>query len=149
MPKFNIRGFVSLLLSFSFLLIVASGLVLWQSPMGPGEFLGMSKGAWKHLHIVIALVMLLAGVVHLILNWSIYWCYLWNRSAKRPNLIGEFLLALAIAALIVVWSVYDHPNGGGPGAGHGGHEAGPGGQGGGPHGSQGVQQQNRYRGGHQ
>jgi hypothetical protein len=134
MRKFNFRGFVSLLLSFTFLLIVASGLILWLSPPGPGEFLNMSKGAWKHLHIWIGLTMLLLGVIHLILNWSVYWSYLWNRFAKRPNLIGEILLALVLAVLMVGWAAYDHPSGG---------------QGGGPHGPHGPPQQNRDRGGHQ
>jgi membrane protease YdiL (CAAX protease family) len=133
MPKFSFRGFVSLLLSLSFLLIVISGLVLWLAPPGPGVIAGMSKGAWKHLHIIIALVMLFSGVVHLYLNWATYWSYLWNRSARRPNMIWELTLTLAIVALIVGSSHWNHPPG----------EFGPPG---GPHGPHGMQQQNPHAG---
>jgi hypothetical protein len=138
MHKFSFHGFVSLLLSFAFVVIVVSGLILWLAKppsdlSGPWLIFGMTKGAWKHLHIWVGLTMLVVGEIHLVLNWSIYWCYLWNRSTRRPHMLGETILALVVVALIVVWGICDHPRGGSPD--------------GDPHGSHGVQQQNRYRGG--
>ncbi|MBN2578609.1 MAG: DUF4405 domain-containing protein [Pirellulales bacterium] len=151
MSKFNVRGFIAFLLSFAFLLIVISGLILWLATpprdlSGPWLIFGMTRGAWKHLHIWIGLTMLVVGVIHLILNWSIYWCYLWNRTNRRPNMIWELLLALLIAALIVGSALWEHP----PGGLGGRHGSGPGGgagsgHGGGPHGQQ---KQLRLRGGH-
>ena len=51
MAKFHFRGFISLLLSISFLVVVFTGLVLWLSH-SPQTF-GIGKGAWKHAHIFV------------------------------------------------------------------------------------------------
>ncbi|MEN6457834.1 MAG: DUF4405 domain-containing protein [Thermoguttaceae bacterium] len=96
MSRFNTRGFVSLLLSLSFFVAVVSGLVLWltHSP----QTLGLGRGDWKHIHIFVALLMMIAGIWHFILNWAVYASYLWR--ANRPNLKWEAALAVVVTAAV-------------------------------------------------
>jgi hypothetical protein len=105
--RFQFRGFVSLLLSFAFLVAVVTGLVLWLAPpgkAGPGLLLGIGKGVWKHMHIYVSLLMLIAGFVHLWLNWSLYANYLWQRTTGRLHLKKELAGALAITVAVVAIS---------------------------------------------
>jgi hypothetical protein len=99
MSKFNLRGFSSLLLSFAFTIAFATGLVLWLSHSP--QILGIEKGVWKHTHIWASLLMAAAAILHFVLNWSVYWSYLWRKAAGRPNLTWELALALAIIVAIV------------------------------------------------
>jgi len=64
------------------------------------QTLGIGKGAWKHAHIFVALLMTVAGIVHLVLNWSVYWSYLWERTARRMNRKWELALALLIVVAL-------------------------------------------------
>jgi hypothetical protein len=99
MSKFSLRGFTSLLLSISFLLVLTSGLVLWLAH-SPQTF-GIGKGAWKHAHIFVSLLMASAAILHLVLNWSVFWGYLWQRTPGRLNLKRELALAVVVVVVIV------------------------------------------------
>lgn len=106
MPKVHWRGLTSLVLSISFGIALVSGLVLWlvhptQSPGGGGLILGLGKGVWKQSHIYVSLLMAVAATVHLAMNWSVYWSYLWQKAAKRMNQKWELTLALAITAVVI------------------------------------------------
>jgi hypothetical protein len=95
------------LLSLAFLTVASTGIVLWLSH-APETF-GIGKGVWKHCHIFVSLLMLLTGVLHLWLNWSVYWGYLWQHSAGRLNQKRELVLALTvIVAVICVASFGGH-----------------------------------------
>jgi hypothetical protein len=101
MSKFSGRSFTSLLLTFAFAVVVATGLVLWlaHSP----ETFGIGKGVWKHTHIFVSLLMVVAGVTHLCLNWSSLWGYFWSKTAHRMNRKWE--LAAAVVAMVLVISL--------------------------------------------
>ena len=106
MGKFHGRGLTSLLLSFSFLVALVSGLVLWLVHPSPSDgaggalLFGLGKGAWKQAHIWVSLLMAVAGILHLCLNWSLYWGYVWQRARNRLNQKLELALALAITATV-------------------------------------------------
>jgi hypothetical protein len=121
MSKFNWRGFVSVLLSFAFLAVAVTGLVLWLSDSRTP--LGISKGVWKHTHIDVSLLLIAAGVLHLVLNGQKYCGYWRRRSADGRSQLKELVLALAVTALLVAGgAVGNH----GPPPGRGGSH-GPGG----------------------
>jgi hypothetical protein len=106
--KFNLRGFTSLLLSFAFLVVFFTGLVLWLAH-SPQTF-GIGKNVWKHTHIWASLLMSAAAILHFVLNWSVYWGYLWQKTAARLNQKWELALALGIVVAIVGTAAF-HPSG--------------------------------------
>jgi hypothetical protein len=106
MSRFNWRSFSSLVLSFSFVFVFGTGLVLWLSHSP--QFLGIQKGIWKHTHIWMSLLMSVAAILHFILNWSVYWTYLWQKATGRPNLKWEFGLAFLVTAAILGTAAVPH-----------------------------------------
>lgn len=100
MSNIRFRGFVSLLLSTTFLVAAMTGIVLWlvHSP----QFCGLGKGGWKHIHIFTSLLMLTAAALHLWLNWSVYWSYIWERTTQRFNQKRELAMAVAITLAVVL-----------------------------------------------
>lgn len=109
MSRFNWRSFTALLLSFSFIFSLATGLVLWLSHSP--QFLGIEKAVWKHTHIWMSLLMAISAILHFVLNWSVYRSYLWQKATCRPNLKWEFGLVLVITATIIGTAVL-HPSDG-------------------------------------
>lgn len=99
MLKIHLRGFISILLSFAFFVVVFTGLVLWLSH-APETF-GIGKGVWKQCHIFTSFLMLLTGLLHFWLNWPVYWGYLWQRSTASLNQKREMVLALVVTAIVV------------------------------------------------
>jgi hypothetical protein len=107
LTRFHLRGFASVLLSLTFLVVAASGLLMWlvhpSAPGGgPGLILGIGMGAWKSAHIYVSLLMLVAAVTHFCLNWSLYCSYLWSKAGRRVNQKWEIGLALAMT-VAVAW----------------------------------------------
>lgn len=102
--RFQFKGFTSLLLSLFFLALSVSGVILYLTPRGRmanwtgWTMLGLEKQAWQALHIGVALLFLVAAVVHLVFNWGMFWGYL-------KKLRFEALAALLIAGFVGVASV--------------------------------------------
>jgi hypothetical protein len=97
--RFHWRAFVTLYVTLSFLLLAASGIVLYVAP--PGRVANWSRwtlgaldrSGWQALHTVFALLFVLAGAFHL-------WFYVRTRLAEGVRRRRE--LALAAAAVLVV-----------------------------------------------
>lgn len=98
--KFAGRGFVSVLTGVSFVVLATSGIVLLVAH-GPGSgVLGIGGGQWKMLHIWFSLIFVTASVVHIWLNWSRLTGYFKNHLTQRPAFRREWLLAVALCALV-------------------------------------------------
>jgi hypothetical protein len=109
MSRFNWRAFVSFVLSLSFPLVLATGLVLWLAD-SPQTF-GIGKGVWKHTHIWASLLMSAAAILHFVLNWSVYCGYLWQRAACGRSRKWELALALLVTVAIVATAALDRHDG--------------------------------------
>jgi len=76
--RFHWRAFVTLYVTLSFVLLAASGIVLYVAP--PGRVANWSRwtlGAldrhgWQAVHTVFALLFVLAGAFHLWFNWRTF-----------------------------------------------------------------------------
>ncbi len=101
--KFSFRSFTSLTLFFTFLIVLASGLIMWLVH-AQGNVFGFSRMTWRNGHIYVSLAMTAAALLHLILNWKPFWRYIWNHAAKRPKHWKEFILALAVSGGIFYWT---------------------------------------------
>jgi len=105
--KLHQRGFVSLLLFFSFAALVVSGAVLYASPKGRvahwinWTMFGLDKERWESVHVNNAIVALIASGLHLYFNWTRFWGYVKERSRWAVNLKMELAVTALVAALVV------------------------------------------------
>jgi hypothetical protein len=112
--KFRTRGFISLLLAWSFLVAVVSGSVLYVTPRGrvanwSGWTMGgLTKHEWSALHINACLLMLTITIVHLVLNWRIFWSYIRKRSVGF-HLKWEMATSVLLAVAVVAGTLYEVP----------------------------------------
>jgi hypothetical protein len=113
--KFQIRGFISLLLAVVFLLLSFSGIILYMTPRGRvanwtgWTMLGLSKQEWQAVHMNLALVLLITAGVHLYLNWTVFWCYIKKQGNLALNLKFEMLLAIVLAGVVLAGAIHYVP----------------------------------------
>ena len=111
--KSGMRRYASLFLLWSFVVLAATGLVLYVMPHGRvaywtgWRFLGLDKDQWTALHLTFAVVMLVAGGIHLYLNWAAVLRYL--GSAGKALFSKECLVSLLISLVLVVTSICSLP----------------------------------------
>lgn len=103
---FQWRSLVSVLTLVSFVVMTASGAVLWIAPPGRianrGEWkiLTLTKSEWSDLHLGFVLVFVVAALAHLILNWRPLASYFKSRQSRRWNFRWEWLAALVLCAVV-------------------------------------------------
>ena len=109
-PAFQWRVWVSVLVLLSFAVLMVSGLVLYIAP--PGRVAnwtdwalgGLRKSEWINLHTAFALLFVIVGLIHVILNWRPLVGYFKQRATRRFALRAEWVTALVLAAVVVVGS---------------------------------------------
>ena len=113
-PRFGLRAFTSLLLSMSFLVLCASGVVLFLTPRGRTAnwtgwtMLGLDKHEWAALHVNNSILFIVIAITHLVLNWSVLLSYIRKRRVAGINRKKELVGAFCLASLFVfgpIWSV--------------------------------------------
>jgi hypothetical protein len=108
-PTFNRRKATSFGLLFSFLIMLASGVILWVFPRiatfsAVAEFGGFTKPAWLNQHIVFGILFALLSLYHLFgVNREPFISYLKKSASegrqRRPELLTT-MLATALIAMI-------------------------------------------------
>ncbi len=94
--RFRAKGFTSLLLACTFLVVAVSGVILFMTPRGRvanwtgWTMAGLDKHEWAALHINTCLVFLAVALGHLLLNWRLFWSYI-RSGPTRVNLKAEML----------------------------------------------------------
>ena len=113
--KISIRSFITLLLTFCFIMLALSGIFLYVAPQCRvaeeigWRMLGLKKDQWASIHMTSALVFLILSIIHLLIyNWKTFVAYLKPRASRilsmRPELLFSLLAAVTLligAALIV------------------------------------------------
>ncbi|TVS19872.1 MAG: DUF4405 domain-containing protein, partial [Planctomycetaceae bacterium] len=109
--RFHIKGFTSLFLTIAFVAITLSGGVLYIAPrcrvaeqIG-WTVMGLGKDQWESLHINGALFFVLAGVLHVVLNWSILWGYIRQRRQAGLMRKRELSAAVVLGGIVVLGSL--------------------------------------------
>lgn len=134
----KLRAVASWVLAPSFVALSLSGVLMY---FHVGSFLGLDRHGWSGLHNATALVVVIAGLVHLVLNWRPLVCYLAPSGRQRRRLGIGAAVSLVAVVLLVAGAILRVPpatwlmggEGGGPGQGME-HRFGPGGPGGPPEG---------------
>ena len=109
-----IRRVTSLLMLFSFVIMVLSGIADFISPFGRlsmmihWTFLGLDKMSWIALHIVFMVIFTLAGLIHIYLNFKPIKNYLKNKSRHMVIFTKEMVIALLITAGLFTATVYKY-----------------------------------------
>lgn len=102
---FSLRKTASLTALLAFATLAASGIVLFVVPQGRVAYWsewrlwGVTKEGWAGLHILLSLLFLVAGIVHIVLNWDPILSYLKGRRRRVPALTPDFLAAVALTLL--------------------------------------------------
>ena len=97
------RKFVSLMLFYSLLVMLVTGVVLFIMPHGRVAYwtgwtlLGLDKDQWDDLHVIFGFLMLFFGFWHLTLNWRAFVSYFKGKSFVAATL---FTLVCAFGAVM-------------------------------------------------
>ncbi len=113
--RFHTKAFTSLFLTFAFVALAVSGIVLYIAPrcrvaedMGWTVML-LDKEQWESIHINAGVFFTLAVVLHLVLNWSLLWCYLKAKGTVAVNRKLELGAAVLLAAIVLAGCILRVP----------------------------------------
>lgn len=95
----QIRALVSWVLALTFVCLIVTGFSL----MFHTELFGLRGYPLKVVHINLAILSVVAGIGHIYFNLDTLCRYVWIRK-KGPNMIGAFLVALAMTVTVIGFS---------------------------------------------
>lgn len=113
--RFHTKGFTSLFLAITFVALALSAVVLYVAPrcrvaeQTGWTVTGLEKDQWESIHINGGLFFVLAGVLHVVLNWPIFWNYIKKRGQAALNLKRELLAAVVLGGIVLTGSVLAWP----------------------------------------
>lgn len=114
--KFSWKAFISFGLTYSFIIILVSGLLLYMSP--PGRYahwvnwkiLGFTKEGWQALHTVFSYTFVILSIFHLFtINWKAFLSYLKTKKQTGLNKKREFYISTLLVILFFFGIVYSIP----------------------------------------
>ncbi len=109
------RSFVAFLVTWSFLLLTITGIVLYIVPSGQiahwtlWTLGGLSKDGWADVHILFGAVFIVAGVLHLYYNWKPFKKYLATRVSGHLALKRELVTSLVVTVLLTLGALFALP----------------------------------------
>jgi len=107
------RKWIDLLLFYSGVIILISGVVLYIMPHGRvayftnWSFLGLNKDNWDDLHVVFGILMVVVSIWHTVLNWKVLKKYLFKRESVFALIIILFTSALTIKNVYPIKAIID------------------------------------------
>jgi hypothetical protein len=113
MQKF--RKAISLTALWAFGLLILTSIILYIVPVGRVAYWadwrlwGLTKTQWGELHINLGLLFLIAGGLHIYLNWNAILVYLKTRSKRLRIFTRDFNIATALTALVMLGTYYELP----------------------------------------
>jgi len=114
-PAIRLRTVVSLGTALTFVVMAATGAVLFIVPQGriaywtDWRFLGIAKTGWTGVHIVFCLLFLGSAGLHVWLNWKPLINHVDDRLKKGLALRREFFILSALAVFVVVGTLLGWP----------------------------------------
>ncbi len=109
----SLRRFTSLCITFSFLVMTYTGIMLFIVPQGKIAYwtnwhmFGLSKTQYGNLHVTFMVLFLVGMVLHLYLNWNPLMVYLKNKSREFSLFTKEFLLAFGFTLVFLLGTLYE------------------------------------------
>ncbi len=106
--EFRFRGFLSLIMFFSFIFMTITGIVLYFAPQGRiaywtfWKFFGISREIWINLHTVSWFLFLVVAIFHIIYNWKPIKKYFTIKSKKYLSYKKEFIFASLLSLFVIL-----------------------------------------------
>ncbi len=113
MQKF--RKSISLTALWAFGLLILTSIILYIVPVGRVAYWadwrlwGLTKTQWGELHINLGVLFLIAGALHIYLNWNPILAYLKTKSNRLRIFTRDFNIATALMALVIFGTYYELP----------------------------------------
>ena len=111
----NLRKIVSLVALLSFVVILATSVILFVAPQGRVAYwadwrlLGLDKEQWGAVHINLGFLFLAVLFVHIYYNWSPILNYLKNKRKQCKLFTVDFLAALVVVLVVAVGTLLHAP----------------------------------------
>ncbi len=111
----TLRKTTSLTTLLSFILLLATSIILYVTPQGKIAFwanwkiFGLGKEEWGALHTNLGFLFIIAGIIHTLLNWKPIVAYLKNKAQQVKVFTADFNMALAITLFITLFTLFDLP----------------------------------------
>jgi hypothetical protein len=111
----NLRKITSLTAFLSFIILLLTSIVLYVVPEGrvaywsDWKWMGLSKSQWGALHINFGFLFILAGIIHIYLNWKPILQYLKDRAKKIKIFTASFNIALVLTVLCAFGTYFTLP----------------------------------------
>jgi hypothetical protein len=114
--KFNFRAWTSLILVWTFVLLMISGTVLFVSPAGrisnwTNWRLGaLTKAQWQSIHTLTAIAFLVGGLFHLLkFNWKVFWAYARKKGDRGWQYRKEMVASIALVVVVMTGTIIGIP----------------------------------------
>ncbi len=113
--RFSWRAFVSLYVTWSALILLISGIILYIAPAGRIakwthiSLLGLEKEDWQAIHTVFSFLFIIAIGFHLFYNWKPFISYLKDRFKKVFALRKELYATTVVVVGIFVLTLWNVP----------------------------------------
>ncbi|RKD86132.1 DUF4405 domain-containing protein [Mangrovibacterium diazotrophicum] len=114
--KFSWRAFISFGLTYSLIIVLVSGLVLYVSP--PGRYahwvnwklLGATKEGWQAIHTIFSFAFVILSLLHLFsINWKAFLSYLRARTEKSHSKKRELVWSSVVVVIFFIGTVFSIP----------------------------------------
>lgn len=109
------RAFIAFLVTWSFVVLTLTGLVLYVVPHGRvgnwtfWTLAGLDKDGWADVHILFGAVFIVSAALHLYFNWKPFTHYLAERVRGHMTLKPELVTSLAATLLLVLGALFAVP----------------------------------------
>ncbi|NQU86838.1 MAG: DUF4405 domain-containing protein [Mariniphaga sp.] len=114
--KFSWKVFISFGLTYSFIFIFISGIMLYTAPPGryahwvDWKLLGFTKDGWQGIHIIFSVSFAILSIFHLFtINWSSFLSYLKLKKRKGINKNREFYWSTILTLVFFFGIIFSVP----------------------------------------
>lgn len=114
--KFSWRALISFGLTYSFIIILISGSILFIAPPGRyahwvnWQIASLNKEGWQALHTIFSYTFVILSVFHLFtVNWKAFLSYLKSKTKNGLNKKREFIVATSAFALFFLGVLFAVP----------------------------------------
>lgn len=115
--KQSSRAYTAFLVTWSFVVLTVTGLVLYVVPQGRvaswihWSFGGLGRDGWSDVHILFGALFIATGILHLYFNWKPFKNYLAERVRGQLALKRELVTSTATTLVLVVLAILHVPPG--------------------------------------